>query len=131
MISYPITVDGVTYRTIHVTSIKRNFQVLDGDNAGRVTSGDMRRDVIGTFYNYSFAIDPSQADPTEYDRLFDVITAPVASHSIIVPYAQTTLTFQAYVTNGSDELGYMGDVVNRWENLTFNAIAMSPQRTPT
>ena len=53
------------------------------------------------------------------------------SHTIKVPYAQTTLTFEAYVTQGSDELDAMMDSQNRWGELSFNFIAMSPQRTPT
>lgn len=129
-ISMPITLDGVTYPNIHVTSIKRSFQVLDGENAGRTLNGAMRRDVIGTFYNYSFTIDPSAARPQEYDSFYDVISAPQADHIIIVPYAQGTRTFRAYVTNGSDNLDDMGPTVNRWGELSFNIIAMEPQRTP-
>lgn len=128
-ISAPVTIDGVTYPHIHVTSIKRNFQVLDGDNAGRVMSGAMVRDVIGTYYNYSISIDADGNWPQEYDRLYDVITSPVDSHTIIVPYAQTTLAFRAYVTNGSDDLKYMANTLNRWGGLSFNFIAMEPQRT--
>ena len=129
MISEPITIDGVTYPHIHVISIKRNFQVLDGDNAGRVMSGAMVRDVIGTYYNYSISVDPDGNWPQEYDRLYEVISAPVAYHTIVVPYAQATLTFRAYVTNGSDDLGFMAETQNRWGNLSFNFIAMAPQRT--
>lgn len=129
MISFPIVIDGVTYQNVHVTSIKRNFQVLDGDNAGRTMNGAMMRDVIGTFYNYSFAIDADSTSPQEYDRLYEVVTAPTDAHSIIVPYAQSVLAFRAYITNGSDNLAYMEDRKNRWQDLNFNAIAMAPQRT--
>ena len=128
MISYPITVDGVTYPHIHVTDIGRNFSVLDGDGAGRVKTGGMVRAVIGTFYNYSFTIDADGATPEEYDSFYEVISSPEDSHSIVVPYAQRTLTFNAYITNGSDKLLDMGQA-NRWGNLTINIIAMAPQRT--
>ncbi len=128
MISYPITLDGITYPHIHVTQIKRNFSVLDGENAGRVMTGTMVRDVKGTFYNYSFEVDSDEAAPEEYDDFYEVISSPEDSHAIVVPYAQSTLTFQAYVTNGSDTLDDMG-IKNRWKGLTFNVIAMAPQRT--
>ena len=130
-ISLPITMDGVTYPHIHFTSIKRSFQVLDGENAGRVMTGDMERDVIGTYYNYSVEIDSDDADPAEYDDFYEAISAPVDSHLIIVPYAQTTLEFRAYATNGEDRLDIMMDAQNRWGGLSFNFIAMSPQRRPT
>lgn len=126
----PIVMDGVEYPNIHVVSLKRSFQVLDGENAGRVMTGEMDRDIIGTYYNYSCEIDASAADRAEYDRFYDAISAPVDSHEITMPFAQATLTFSAYVTNGEDELLSMFED-NEWGNLSFNFIAMAPQRRPT
>lgn len=127
-----IKIDGVTYNGIRVLSVKRNFSVTDGDNAGRLaTSGRMVRDIIGTFYNYAFTIDPKSASPLTYDAFYQVITSPVASHEVVVPYGQGTLTFDAYITTGDDELVLIGDDANRWKNLSFNVLAMAPQRTPT
>ena len=128
MISYPITLDGTTYPHIHVTSIKRNFSVLDGPNAERMMSGEMRRDIIGTYYNYSMSIEAEDNYPGEYDAFYEAITAPVDSHRIVVPYAQRTLTFRAYVSQGSDELDIMMPSSNRWGSLSINFIAMEPQR---
>ena len=129
MISYPITMDGVTYSTLHVVSLKRSFSVLDGENAGRVQTGRMDRDIIGTYYNYQVEIDPD-ASREDYDACFWAISAPVDSHTLVVPFAQSTLTFEAYVSQGQDELTFMEDNANRWENLGFNFIAMEPQRAP-
>ena len=128
MISYPITLDGVTYETLHVTALKRNFSILDGENAGRLQFGNMDRDVIGTFYNYSVEVDPDAASREDYDAFYEAISAPVDSHTLVVPFAQTTLEFEAYVTQGSDDLLFMMDAANRWGNLSFNFIAMAPQR---
>lgn len=128
-LSRPILLDGVAYPNLHVMSLKRSFSVLDGDNAGRVKTGDMVRDVIGTFYNYSISINPNLSDPAEYDNFYEVISSPQDSHTLVVPYGQGTLTFNAYVTNGEDELYIMGNSQNDWGNLTFNFIAISPQRT--
>ena len=130
-ISNPIQMDGVTYPHIHFVSITRSFQVLDGENAGRVMTGEMERDIIGTYYNYAVEIDADDATPQEYDDFFDAISAPVDAHEIIVPYAQATLTFLAYVTNGQDNLDMMMDAQNRWNGLSLNFIAMAPQRRPT
>ena len=131
--SYVLTLDNVQYPHIHVTSLTRNFTVMDGENAGRVQSLAMVRDVKGTFYNYSIEIDPDMRYKAEYDSFYQVITAPVDSHTLVVPYGQETLTFEAYVTQGSDELilnnpssyRYGG---NAWQALSFNFIAMAPQR---
>lgn len=124
------TVDGVSYPGVNVLSIKRNFAVLDGPNAGRVMDGTVKRAVIGTYYNYSMEVTSDYSDLEEYDRLYEVISSPQDSHEIVVPYGQGTLTFTAYVANGDDELIHKRDHFNKWNNLSVNFIAMKPQRRP-
>lgn len=131
MKSYVFTVDGVEYRRIHVLSLKRSFAILDGENAGRTMDGKMQRDVIGTYYNYSLVIDPSDSDPAEYDALFEALSAPVKSHKIVVPYGQGVLEFEAYVANGEDDLSRIyRNESRKWDNLTINFVSMEPQRRP-
>lgn len=124
------SIDGNTYPSVLVASLKRNFQVLDGENAGRVLSGDMVRDIIGTYYNYTLEVYAAEASLAEYDSLYELISAPDNSHEIIVPYAQGTMAFDAYVTAGQDELIDGTCDRNKWGNLSFNFIAMSPKRVP-
>ena len=125
-----LSLDGKEYPNLHVVSLKRSFAVLDGDNAGRVMTGAMTRDIIGTYYNYSMEIDPVSSDLTEYDEFYEAISAPVDSHVLTAPYAQTTLTFDAYVANGEDELVSKYGSRNDWQNLAINFVAMKPKRTP-
>ena len=125
-----LSLDGKAYPNLHVVSLKRSFSVLDGDNAGRVMTGAMKRDIIGTYYNYSMEIDPVSSDLAEYDEFYEAISAPVDSHVLTVPYAQTTVTFDAYVANGEDELVSKNDDRSNWQNLSVNFVAMKPKRTP-
>lgn len=125
-----LSLDGKEYPNLHVVSLKRSFAVLDGDNVGRVMTGAMTRDIIGTYYNYSMEIDPVSSDLSEYDEFYEAISAPVDSHVLTVPYAQTTLTFDAYVANGEDELVSKYGSRNDWQNLAINFVAMKPKRTP-
>lgn len=127
----PIVVDEITYPKIYVLSLKRNFAVLDGENAGRVMTGKMVRDIIGTYYNYTLEIDSNESDPAEYDRLYEALSAPVDSHTITVPYAQGTMTFEAYVANGEDELVKCYEAINGWSGLSINFVAMEPKRRPS
>lgn len=127
--NYVFSVDGVQYSKLHVVSLKRSFAVLDGENAGRTMDGAMQRDIIGTYYNYSLEIDPSGSDPAEYDSFYEVISSPSDSHSVSFPYGQSSLEFEAYVSNGEDELWDIFKGQNRWTNLTVNFIAMTPQRS--
>lgn len=124
------SLDGVEYPGILVVSLKRGFQVADGENVGRTLDGGMARDLIGTYYNYSLELDSSEASLEEYDALYEVLSAPEDSHALVVPYAQETMLFDAYVTNGEDELVSMESSRNKWEGLSINFIAMAPQRRP-
>ncbi len=126
------SVDGVEYPGVFVKSpIHRSFNVLDGENAGRTMDGRMQRDIIGTYYTYRLEFDASLSDPEEYDALFEALSAPVDSHIISVPYGQGSLTFEAYVANGEDDLSRIyRDESKKWDNLTVNFVAMEPQRRP-
>lgn len=124
-----VKVDGTEYGGI-VTALQRSFEVVDGENAGRTLDGVMHRDLIGTYYNYSITINTSRMSQAEYNTLYETISSPVESHSIVVPYGNTVLTFKAYVTNGTDDLIRQYSETNRyWGNLSFNFIAMEPQRS--
>lgn len=125
------TVDNVAYDVfIPEDGIKRQGRVLDGDNVGRTKAGDMIRDIIGTYYNYEIQVDAKALSQEEYDRLYEVLSAPVDSHMLTVPYGQTTLSFKAYVSNVDDTLKKIDDDGNHWEGLSFSFTAMSPQRRP-
>lgn len=126
------SVDGVEYPGVFVKSpIHRSFNVLDGENAGRTMDGRMQRDIIGTYYTYRLEFDASLSDPEEYDALFEALSAPMDSHIISVPYGQGSLTFEAYVANGEDDLSRIyRNESKKWDNLTVNFVAMEPQRRP-
>lgn len=124
-------VDGIEFTKAVVDKPKRSFQILDGENAGRqILTAKMERDVLGTFYNYSMNIDSRFMSKEEYDTLYELLSSPVDSHQIEVPYGQDTLVFEAYVTNGTDEMIGIRNNANNWANLSINFIAMEPQRRP-
>ena len=75
-------------------------------------------------------IEADENQKEEYDAFYDVISAPVDSHIITFPYGQDTLTFEAYVTSGEDEVELI-DVENettQWGEITLQFIAMEPNR---
>ena len=48
-------VDGIAYN-VDVLSLIRKFSVMDTDKSGRTQDGQMYRDVVGTFYNYTITV---------------------------------------------------------------------------
>ena len=122
-------IDGRAYNVM-VTELKRTFAVTDTDKAGRAITGEMIRDIIGTFYNYSLSIETKGLSPAEYDELYELLSAPADFHTVSFPYGQSYLEFEAYVANGEDVLTRMEQRQNRWGGLSVNFVARAPQRRP-
>lgn len=120
-----VTIDGVSYNNIIWSDLKRSFSVLDNENTGRtVSDGRMHRDIIGTFYNYSLSLRAKVGSEAEYDQVYKILSKPVASHRVILPFGQGSIAFDAYVTNGEDALIRRNNGRSRWHNLEISFIAM-------
>lgn len=125
------TLDGRAYN-VRVMSLTRSFEVLDGENTGRtISDGAMFRDIIGTYYNYEMEIDCSKLSPTDYDDLWEALSAPVDWHTVSFPYGRAgMLTQQMYVSSGSDQLQRVENGINFWAGLKIKYIAMQARRVP-
>lgn len=120
-------VDGSAYNVyVPEEGITRNFEIADTDNAGRAVTGEMIRDIIGTYYNYTIEIYGFPNDMDSYYTLYNVLSSPIDYHLLHVPYNGGVLNFKAYVTNGQDKLKTMKNG-NKWKGLSVNFIAMKPQ----
>lgn len=126
-----LKIDGTEYGVI-ITALQRSFEVVDGENAGRTLDGVMHRDLIGTYYNYAVTVNTDRLTQEQYNELYEIISSPTESHNITVAYGNSVRTFKAYITNGTDDLIRQYSETNRyWGNLSFNLIAMEPQRSAT
>lgn len=121
------SIDGKYFDGLFIKGISRGFTVQDSSKAGRTTSGAMVRDIIGTYYNYTISFDLSHLAPDDYNEFYDLISAPVEKHQIVVPYGNGSMTYEAYVTKGEDKLNYNGADPS-WRELSVQFIAMEPQR---
>lgn len=125
-----LTIDGVDYHVLSA-AVRRGFELREGGNSGPSRSGRMRRDLLGTYYNYTLDLDASETDKAAYDRLFEVLSAPVESHRITVPYGQGRMTFEAYITGGEDHMRLEEeDGTLLWGELSIHFQAIEPQRRP-
>ena len=124
-----LILDGKTY-DVDVRNIKRKFQILDGSEATRALSGSMIRDIIGTYYNYTMEIETEKLGRAAYDSLYETLSAPVNSHHMVVPYGQTTLDADFYVTSGEDAVFREDSSGRTWSGLSIDFIAMEPARRP-
>lgn len=124
---YLFKIDGKGFSGVGVESLKRSFRIPDGTNAGNMLSGDYERDLVGTYYDYDLVITTSDLAVNEYDALFEALSAPVNSHMVEMPYGMTSITFEAMIESGGDELIPM-DEGTWWGDLNVTIRAKKPQR---
>ena len=121
------TMVGRTWN-VRVMSLFENGEVLDSDKSGRGATGNMVRDIIGTYYNYTITVKPKKSHLNEYDEFWNAVTSPVESHQVSFPHNQSYLTFNAYITSASREIKIVTEDGFIWKPMTLNFIAMEPQR---
>lgn len=116
--------------TVAISSIVETFDVLDGEEAGRFISGDMDRDIIGTFLGHKITF--FNNNNAAFDALWDYLVAHSVDDYVALEAAddQTSVSYNAYYTHGERKLASAADGVNVWDELEINFIAISPHVTP-
>ena len=121
-----LTIDGEDYNVAVLTSIKRNADFLD-KYAERTDDGDLKRELIGVYFNYKNIKFAKQTDSnySEYVRLFNKLTEPEEFHDITI----ANTSFRAYFSNVSDEMYLFKNNRPYYKNLTVNFTAKMPSRS--
>ena len=120
------TIDGVGYN-VQILQLTRKFSVMDTEKSGRTMNGEMYRDPVGTFYNYTMVVAARDGDVAALDAFWEAMSKPVPSHVCVFPYGQDTLTQKMYVTGGEQNLDLVTGKKNHWGDISINFIAMGPK----
>lgn len=91
---------------------------------------DLRKhyDVKGTYYDYEVEFATKNMNVVDYDNLYEALTTPQESHTVIIPYGQTTLTFECRVSVASDSLIRSYNNFKKWGTLKVTFEALTPQK---
>lgn len=125
-------INGIEFdMTVAISDLEETFNVLDGENTGRVLSGRMTRDIIGTYIGHkvTFFAAKSQED---FDALWDYLVAHSVDDSVRVELAdgQKTISYDAYYTSGSRKLFKRENDVNYWDAIQVSFVPMDAQVRP-
>lgn len=124
-----IMVDGIFF-DIPMVSLKRAADFLD-KYAERSEDGELHRELIGVYYNYTLtAGTSSDFGDTDYDAFWEKMTEPVEFHEISIPTKDGYYTFAGYISSVSDEYKRILDNEAEFTGFTCKLIAKSPARTP-
>jgi len=118
-----IIIDGTTYR-VPIIELKRKADILD-KYAYRSEDGNLHREVIGTYHNFTLKIGVVN-DPVLYNTLFDVLSAPVDSHTVELPHDH--VSFKGYFSSIQDEVVRIMPDGTKYKGLSCNLTAMMPRR---
>lgn len=123
-----IYIDG-TYFDVPLVSVKREAKFLDKYAEREEETGDLLRELIGVYINYTMNFGTIDDDDT-YEKLWDILTQPVAFHDVTLPSTKKRYTFRCYVSSVSDEMEKILDDTVKFKGLTCKYIAKAPARTP-
>lgn len=118
-----LRIDNIEYQ-VPIVDMQRKGDILDL-TANRTEDGVLHREVIGTYYNYTLTIGVIN-DPDLYDRLWWVLTAPVASHLVQLP--NQTEPFVGYFSSCKDSIVHITETGIKAKGLTCNLTATMPSR---
>lgn len=125
-----IMVDGIFF-DIPMVSLKRNADFLD-KYAERSEEGDLLRELIGVYYNYTLTVGTSSDfGDTDYNAFWDKMTEPVEFHEISIPTQDGYYTFRGYISSVSDEYKKILGNKAAFTGFTCKFTAQSPARRPT
>lgn len=117
---------------VAISSINRNFNVLDGDNAGRVISGLMVRDVIGTYIGHKITVFRRGNNYKGLDDFWDYLVQHSVDDSVSLEVCdgQKTISYQAYYTSASQDIERVVNGVNYWGEIEVSFVPMNAQIRP-
>ena len=126
-----VIVDGIEYRVNVIKPTRElSFEIAEGKNTGMSLAFREIRDIGGTKYNYTMRVEPMREHPEDFDALFWALSAPVDSHRVVMPFAQTTLEYDALVRSGRIIDGDESGGFRRWYGMEISYEAIEPQRKP-
>ena len=121
-----LIIDNEIYNIKVKTGIKRNADFLD-KYAERTDDGDLKRELIGVYFNYKNISFEKQTDKnySEYERLYNKLTEAEEFHNIEI----AGTSFKAYFSNVSDEMYLYKNGRPYYRKLTVNFTAKMPARS--
>lgn len=128
-----LKINGVEFDAdIAISKYNRNFNVLDGKNAGRVSAGKMIRDIVGTYIGHKITIFRRGDDYAGLDKVWDYLVEHSVDDSVMLEAAddQTTISYEAYYTSSSQDIEKVENGINYWGEIEISFIPIDAQVKP-
>lgn len=120
-----ITIDEVNYEVGVIKITRKASQKIE--NLGTTMDLTKHYDIKGTYYDYEVELATANMQVGIYDALYEALTSPT-THTVVLPYGQTTLSFEARVSVASDSLIKNYTAFKKWGTLKVTFEALTPQK---
>lgn len=116
---------------VAISDIEETFNVLDGENAGRVMTGRMVRDVIGTYIGHKITFFNGKSRE-DFDALWDFLVEHSVDDYVNLEAAdgQSSISYEAYYTTGKRKIRTVENGVNYWNEIQVSFVPMDAQVRP-
>lgn len=129
-----IKLNGIVFDAdVAISAYNRNFNVLDGPNAGRtIKDGVMQRDVIGTYLGHKITVFRRGDNYAGLDNFWNYLYQHSVDGSVLLEAAdgQTTISYEAYYTSASQDIERVDGSTNIWGEIEINFIPIRASLTP-
>lgn len=127
-------INGKAYNVL-VTSLEENFNILYGENSGRVLDdgAPMVLEPIGTFFGHTVEVRRKSGYEAEFDRLYRLVSRPISEgFDIDIVHCQNVAKYNGYISNGKRALKRIDQDTGKvyWDALSLNIIPMKAQVIP-
>lgn len=111
-----ILIDNKQHKANWSKDFNRKFEIINGDNSGRLQGNkDMYLEPMGTFFNFDGTlIQERGCSADEWEELIMVLANPLNEHTVTVPFGNSTMTWQFYISSGEQKLKQVTEDGNRW-----------------
>ena len=123
------SIDGLEWH--YPVDVSREADIRSTDLSGELMNGVYYNDVKGTYFNYTVKMVVPLNNRDSITQYYDALTAPVSSHTFVLPYNQQTVTLLGRVENVSDVYVRLPNGGTYWRGLQFTILASSPTKEVT
>lgn len=123
-----IYIDG-THFDVPFVSINRSFDVLDKYAERDEENGDLKREVLGVYCNYTLNFGVINDDDL-YESLIDKLTEPIDFHEFSIPSTKNNFSFKGYISQVKDEVMMIQEETVKFQNLSCKFTMKKPFRAP-
>lgn len=126
--------NGVSFDVgVAIAEYKRKLNILHGENAGRVMSGDMILDPVGAYLGREITFFRKGDNYQAMDDLWSFLVEHSLDRNGImaeVADGQTSIAYQAYYGDTEQMLEKVDGGVNYWGDIKLSLIPMKAQVKP-